>query len=993
MKPPAGPASARRLRLWRGLALRLTLGLVLASVTLASAATVTIETGGDPDARLELRTVTLPDGTVRDVYVVAAERIVVRTEELRIVASRLEFDPPAGRVRIIGRGRVERTDEVLVGDDLVVDLEDGRLEGRDVWVLTDRVNVFGVQAERTDGRVRLVTGDIAPCDRCGTEVEDYGFLAERVEILPGDRIIAWDAVVLLRERPFLPLPLLVLPIAEPERLPRFAWTRGGSSSQAAIELDWPYVAGPSAYGTLRARLRMDVDPDASAPLSDQLLGGRVESIYPEGGFEHRYFDEGGSGRLLLDVRPPYERDERRRPTVLFEATYRTDEVAGRPQVEARIGRDDARRADLLETDLRLASAPTATPDRPSLRFEVRHRSAIPLAAGAASEPSWDGPSEARAVPLAFGFETVGPPLQAGTLSVPSAGVELGAYEDQPNPVNRFALARDAGAVGRLEARARIALAPTRIGPFEVDGVNDFEGRYYGTAERQVDWLARLRVRLPLAHIGSFAVEASRDAAEGETPFAFDRIRLRTRSELRASLNLTPWIGTSLQAEGGYVLEDDRSPDERGWTPTRVRISAFGRTAWVDLALEHRADPLQGDVGTLRTEASLRVPSSTWTARVSGAVVADLDPTLPLARRDPNVRDAGEASATLALGVRDRLVARADAGYDVEPQPGEPLTWRPLQLTLTGGTLTAGDGIPGAEVFWTIDPNDGATDGAGYRIAVDVGAWRAELDQAYGRAGGERGTHRYALIWTDVARASLEGLELLPSSALGLEPDPAEPRRVTARLRDDGADPATRFNLAYRTDLVPVDDRTERRNSRLEATLRLGERTFGDGWVGLAVDGFGDIALRDDTQPGSYLRRASLTASLDLAARVGLQGTVGYRASYDRASAEVGSGRLSIDRVSLLVRATSELYLGATLDDVWEIVDEDPVSSLAFDPRPTFFLTWDRCCWAFYASWDSRSGEIVLTVGAPGTPEGPQFAFGDGSGPTLPEPRREEETTP
>jgi hypothetical protein len=141
-----------------------------------------------------------------------------------------------------------------------------------------------------------------------------------------------------------------------------------------------------------------------------------------------------------------------------------------------------------------------------------------------------------------------------------------------------------------------------------------------------------------------------------------------------------------------------------------------------------------------------------------------------------------------------------------------------------------------------------------------------------------------------------------------------------------------------------------------------------------------VPLPDDAQPGGYLRRANLELGLDLAGRVGLQGTFGYRGSYDAAREEVRSGRLSFEEVSLVLRASQELYLGATLDDVWELVDE-AAGDLALDPRPTLFATWDRCCWALFASWDTRSGEVVLTLGAPGAAEGPQLAFEQG--PTLP----------
>ena len=166
----------------------------------------------------------------------------------------------------------------------------------------------------------------------------------------------------------------------------------------------------------------------------------------------------------------------------------------------------------------------------------------------------------------------------------------------------------------------------------------------------------------------------------------------------------------------------------------------------------------------------------------------------------------------------------------------------------------------------------------------------------------------------------------------------------------------------------------------EARLRLTERRWADGLIRVALDGFLDVPLPDDAQPSAYVRRANLELGLDVAGRVGLQGTFGYRGSYDLRRDEVRSGRLSFEEVSLVLRASQELYLGATLDDVWEVVEE-AAGDLALDPRPTLFAAWDRCCWALYASWDTRSGEVVITLGTPGSAEGPQLAFEEG--PSLP----------
>ncbi len=965
---PAPRRPWERARLLAGLVACLTLA------SLASAATVRIDTGGDPDARLELRSVRLPSGEERDLYVVVAERVVVTREELTVIARRLEFDPAAGVVRIVGRGRVERPNEVLVGDDLVVELDGGRLDGRDVLVITDRVDVSGSRAQRVEGRIRLLGGRFSPCGRCGQEVEDYAFVAERIEILPGDRLIAWDVVVLVRDAPFLPLPLLVLPLAEPSRIPRLEIRSGSDEARAEVRLDWPYVSGPNAYGSFSARLLLDVDPAAGGALDGGLFGGRPERAYLAGGLNHRFFDERGAGAIELAYEPSFvvaEGAPRSDPVVRFEARYRTDPPSGDPEIAVRLARDDEDRPRLVEAEASVAATAYG------VRAEASSRVAVPLDREVDADPSWDTSRQPRTEPARLRLDAEpGLPLRSGALRLEQLALDVGVFEDAPDPTNRSAAGQARLTAGRVELRQRLTLDPVEALGIELSARTDFQGRYYDTDERQIDWDSELRARRSLGRAGSLELRLRRDAAEGETPFAFDRIPLRNRSDLRATLSLGPWSGLRLAGEGGLLLEDDRRPDQLGWLPTRLRLDAFTDLSALSLALTHRAEPRRGDVGTLELEAGARIPSGRWTAEVEASAVRDLDASLPESDQAEEARDASRGEASLALGLRDVLVVRASGGVEAEPEDEERGLWDPLELTATLGTLQRGDVRPGLEAFWTLDPNDGSTREAGYQAAADLGPLRAELEQRFGPAGGSPGRHRLALAWTDVARVTVEGIELLPAATLGLAPDPDASRRLTARIEDDGADPGTRFRAEYRTTRVPVDGGQERRGSLLQASARLAERRLADGALRLAIDAFVDLPLVDDAQPGAYLRRANVEFGLDVAGRVGLQGTVGYRGSYDRAAEEVRSGRLSFEEVSLVVRATQELYLGATLDDVWEIVDED-AGTFAFDPRPTVFASWDRCCWALYASWDARSGEVVLTLGAPGRAEGPQLAFDQG----------------
>ncbi|MEX2502115.1 MAG: hypothetical protein WD336_07050, partial [Trueperaceae bacterium] len=969
--------------------------LVLAGLAVAAAQTVTIDTHDDPNARLELRTIRLPSGEERTLYLIEAERVTVRSDGVTLIASRLEFDPELGQVRIIGRGRVERPDETLVGDDLIVSLRDGRLDGTQVLVITGSVEVRGERAQRVEGRIRLMEGSFGPCARCGQEVEDFGFRAERIEILPGDRLIAWEAQILIRERPVMNLPLLVLPIAEPSRVPRLEIRSGSETTPSEVRLDWPYASGANAYGTFTARWLADVDPERGGFFDGALLGGRPVRSYLALGVDHRFYDDRGAGRIEASYRPPLEEHLARDASearVRLEAAYRTDAAADGPAVRFRVGRDDAVRRDLLEVDAEVATE-LATPWGDA-RVAVSTRLPVPLTAEAVRSPSWDGANTARAEPLRLRFEAHDAlPRNVGPVRIEDARLDLGAFRDAPDPTHRGVAGLSQVSDGRFEVEHRVALPRATVAGFlEVSGSNHFRGRYYGGGERQVAWRSELRSVARFGRVGSFELRFQRDANEGETPFAFDRIALRNRSDLRATLDLRPLTGVQLRAEAGYVLEDDRRPDELGLSPTRLRLDAFTNLPALSLSLTHDADPAEGDPGTLSGEVGVRLDSGRFTSRADLSGLWDIDPSQPgtdegEAEGEPE-RDRTRADGSVEAGARDVATLRLEAGIEAEPSDPDRGDWTPLRATLTLGTLSEREPWPGVELRAEWDLNEGELLTAGYRAAADLGPVRLEAEERYGPEDGPPGTHRFTARWRTVLRATLEGVTLVPAAWWGLEPDPDATRRVTVRVEDDGGQGGSRgggqagvrFRAELRTTFVPTDDGTERRGTLFEARVRLADRAFAAGRIRVALDGFVDVPLPDDALPGAWLRRANLELGLDLFGTVGLQGTFGYRGSYDVAEEEVRSGRLTLDEVALVVRPTRDLAVGAVLNDVWELVDED-VGEFAFDPRPRLFLTWDRCCWALYGSWDTRSGELVITIGAPGTPEGPQFTLDDG--PTIP----------
>jgi len=141
-----------------------------------------------------------------------------------------------------------------------------------------------------------------------------------------------------------------------------------------------------------------------------------------------------------------------------------------------------------------------------------------------------------------------------------------------------------------------------------------------------------------------------------------------------------------------------------------------------------------------------------------------------------------------------------------------------------------------------------------------------------------------------------------------------------------------------------------------------------------------MPIRDELQPITYLRRASLTFGIDAYETVGLQGSLGYNGTYSPVSQTVTGELLTLQDVALIVRPLKELYLGAVVNDTWDLTGLSP-SYPTFNLQPKFVVAWNRCCWALYGSWDSSNGRLSIALTTPGATKGLLQAFDTGL--TLP----------
>ncbi len=962
---------------------RLLLVFVLLCGAWGHAERIEVDTQGDPQARLEVRNHVTPGGVQQRFYVVRAEEVVIRATDVTIRASHVQFNPDTGEVRIIGLGRVERENETLVGQDLVVDLPSGRLDGSDVIAFTDRIDVRGVTARRVAGRIQLEDGAFSPCSRCGQSTEDYGFQAARIELLPGDRLIAYDAIILIREQPFVPLPVLVLPLADPDRIPSLRYQRGvpDQETPADIAIAWPYVAGANAFGTVTARTVIDVD-DGGSRASRTLLGGQPACIQWLGSLDHLFLTPRGLGTLTAEALPlaqPCETEvtsgEPLRAQYRFKLAYSTDDALAAPITQLRVELDDEVRPGLLEVEA------SRREERGALGFDVSTQFPVELTGDVEDEPSWNGSRTPRATPLLTSFElTDEARVETGLVDLRDVRLDVGVFEDESNPENRSAAGSDVVSTGQVRLRHDLDVGGVRLGDFSITADNRFDGRYYGTQERLIEWDTTLRGRVGFAERGELNVTLRRDLTEGETPFAFERTTAERRTRLDAEASWPFAAQLRLSGEAGFVFESLRNPNQEGYAPTRLTLQAFTATPWADFQVEHRAEPRVEDWGTLEARAQAGSRGD-WRAGLEVGQLIDLDASLPDEPDGDQVRDEGQVDANAELGRVDWLLATAAIAYRDDPPFGEA-AFEPLETDAELGTVARGDLRPGVSLRATRDVNEGETTDAGYLAAFDAGPLRFEAEQDYNRQGEAPGLRALRARWVDVARVTVEGPVLIPGEVWGLAPDPLAVTSESVTIESERGVQTLDFEVRARRQREPqLAAPASFRDTQLFASVRSSPEALRRGWLNARVEGSVDVRLADDRLPEAYLRRASAEAYIDVASRVGVQGAVGYTASLGD-DLQVNQAALSLEEVAVAGRLTRGLYVGAVWNDVWDVVNLDGPGR-PVDLRPEAFVTWDRCCWATYGRWDTRSGEVEITIGGPNLATGPQWSWSDG--PTLPAP--------
>jgi hypothetical protein len=941
----------------------------------AQAARIKIETDKtDPNSRLEIRNAVLPDGTKIEYYVIQSTPVKITIDDDQtLIGNHIEIDLTNKLVRIIGYGSITtKEDGITEGEDLVFNLKDETFRGRDVLIATEQLDVIGVDANRIPGQISIQTGRFSPCTRCNQQVEDYGFRANRLLLYPGDRLVAYEVNLVIRDAPVLYFPILVVPLAPLDRQPKLSVKRGtgsGSGNRAEIFLDWPYVMGADAYGLVGVRYYADIVPNGGGFLRNALLGGQAKQSYWGAALRHQYITRTGDGTFIFDYVPKFSESEPAKFKVNFQ--YDTDPELNVFQTSFLFNRDDNVIRDLADYKVSFRNVFSGLDARFTSQGFIDLEPRDPN-----RRPSYPAPL------YTYGEFEVKPETESyslGAFTISNILLKLGVFGDTP----RLQTSDEEGLIiqnaGRVLEQHTITLDP--LSPWkglEITGNTAFKGQYYSTGERAVDWNTILGAKQNFGTVASLNLSFVRNITEGVTPFQFDSLSENRSIYLEGSFNLTPAPWLSFSTGTRYIFFNQRRSTNIGFDPLITNLTLFGNLSWLGLSFQHEYNPRPNALDNkLTTTFRIGSPEPTLDADLTLTYLKDF------IRAGRTPRDESEFTYDLRYGLSPYLSFDMKGGsYAEPPRVGE--VFKPLELSLTVGTEDQQDTVPSFGIVYKYDFNETRVNEIGYKLTASLQPLELEVNQSFGihtnvTETGEPAPAtyqitdaRYRVTWRNIVFFEGSGYAFIKPFAL----DPLVSQNWRLSLEDDIQDDTVRFALRYNTTYQPSRN-TEKtfgrwfENTTLEASAGLTDvSAYG---VRLELDFLATWRLKDDTpfeaQERTYLQQLGLTFFSDVNGWLGVQGNLGYQSSYDPTTDKLSSSTLTLTNVAVTFRVTPELYFSTVFNETWTFTEDSP-----YNFQPEFRLIWDRCCWALYSSWDTATGEIEFTITTPGSNQGFNQAF-------------------
>lgn len=868
---------------------------------------------------LELRQV---DG--QELVVISGENVELRVDDDVVRAKRVEFNRTRRTLTLIGAAsyRSAKDGEDLRGENLVVELGKEQVSGEDVLISDARLEIRGQEVDRIPGQLRATGGYFTTCARCGRTPNDYAFRAERLIVYPGDRLVAYNAQLLLADIPVLFLPVLVLPLNDRDRQPRLEVGRDAVDGLTVLA-DLPFSVGGNTLGTTRLRYYQNRMPSVGAgvtlrsyaplPFVDRVDLDLLAEPRPVGQTGRDVnLDFGVKGRvpLTLAVRDlDYSLNVTRRDI----GRSATDPQRGLTDVQFRASVEYPLFTAALDYVDRFGPAPTTVLDstktlkRPEVTVDPK--------------PYTNGPFSA------------------------DVKITAGNYTGQSNPRSPSATAQGVNiTTSRLEEQHSLAYTVKPWRDADLSLSNTFTGRYYGTGARtvQLDVTGTLTQRW--AGSNTFSVSAKYLRTEGTSPFAFDALSGRLLSA-PVTLNLSAVPVRDVSFGVSYSRDLFLRVEQQG----NATFSLGVNRRPLNLSASAQVNPDKRTLEDVTFNATLADPDSGKVTVTPAQPATATTPARPAtttrtsAWPAPNLSLSASGGYALATGPKPLTVTAAVTGdvrsnlfsvavtHNVRTPEITSVAVR-YNLTRTQDTVLNALSVSGDE---TLNPVTGQLSGSLTAL------WRGQYQF--------RTSHSLLLQRPDTATGS---------GTVDFSVGTVSGSRDSWTVKYGGA-----YDL---------------RRGGFTAPQLSGELTRTRSGQSLAVTAVMNTPGLD--QKRTELTRVQLSGAAQFGSRFWVSGSALYTRTRAALPNDIATDTLQLSplRVNLGLGRAGErpgAYLTGTLTQSFTWVDG--VRQTPGPLTPVFGLTIDRCCWALQAEADLVNRRYRIAVGLPGQTGYPLFELTPG----------------
>lgn len=860
----------------------------------------------------------------------------LRIDDDVVRAMRVEFNRTRRTLVLVGAAtyRTARDGQDLQGENLVVDLGTEALTGRDVLISDSQLEIRGAEVERVPGQLRARSGYFTPCAKCGRTPNDYAFRAERLLVYPGDRLVAYRAQLLLADVPVLYLPVVVLPLNDQARQPRFA-VGNGAPDGVSIEADLPFSIGSSVLGTTLLRYYQNrspslgggVDLRAYAPVGwiDRLdlYGLALPAPFNADGTPREGYDIdlnfGAKGRLPLPL-----------ATGASGAGGFSTLGSGGLDYSFTVTRRDIGRA---ATDL----------GRGVTTVNFGARVEYPRFTAALTYLDRLGPEPTTAVTEPYRRKEVVLDPRPFTVGDVNVDIKLtgGEYTAGSN-----ALSPSASAAGlnitttRLEEAHEISLTRPFGPDTELRLTNSFVGRYYGTGGRTVQLRLAGSLTRRWAGGNTFSVKQEYTRLEGTSPFAFDPVPQLLTAPLEVSLSTVPTRGSTF----GATYRRDAF-EQSNLTGARVRNETLNVTAGVtrrpvnaSYALDYNFPT--GDLTNLSYTFTVGDPDSGRLTLVPGVPAVPATPTTPARPERPAYYARSSAWPF------PKLTLSASGGYQ------STIGVQPVTVAATVASAVRTNAFTVTGIYDVRQPDKELTSVSARYSAVTT---RDTVLNPISVSGNEtlgvavpRLSGSHSLTWRGYTISTAHDLTLERADTA------TDSGRVTFSV-GSVAGTADNWQLTYGG---PYDLR------RLGYTKPQVIGSLNLTRPGQRLSAAASLNLPGLDQTRTEFAQASLNAAWQRG-RFSLSGNATYLRN--RSSDDLATDTLTFTPlragVALGDARKPGAYLTASLEQTLTYVNG--VRQGDARPAPVVGLTIDRCCWVLQAEANLTQGRYRIAVGLPG----------------------------